>query len=131
MGKKATPPRPWQTGQPHKHFHRLYEDLTESEAFKTLSPQAITIYVIIASQYKERFTDDKYGKDCVMCPYSRFKNITTNTSQIKKYLKELRRCNYDGPLVIEHEISDESFHQTCRSVQYITPFLKGNNNACA
>lgn len=89
MGKKATPPRPWQTGQPHKHFHRLYEDLTESEAFKTLSPQAITIYVIIASQYKERFTDDKYGKDCVMCPYSRFKNITTNTSQIKKYLKEL------------------------------------------
>ncbi len=36
-----------------------------------------------------------------------------------EYLKALRDNGFDGPLVIEREVSKESFGEVCRSVQYI------------
>lgn len=59
------------------------------------------------------------------------KEVGAGTVNWTTYLDELRHCGYDGPLVIEREVSEESFQQVCRSVQYITSLLKGNNNACA
>lgn len=87
-------PRPWQTKNQHKHFTKLYDDLIGSIAFKTLSPQAKNLYIELASRYKNNFSDEKFGVDCVVCPYSQLTHITLNTSSLRKYFKELEKHGF-------------------------------------
>lgn len=45
-----------------------------------------------------------------------------------EYLNALRENGFNGPLVIEREVSKESFGEVCRSVQYLAPLIKGNDH---
>lgn len=68
MGKKRrAPPPSFMTAQPHKGFVQMFNDQLDSPAFKSLSPVARSIYLILRQQYKGGYT----GND-IICPYTTF-----------------------------------------------------------
>ena len=56
-------------------------------------------------------------------------NIGDGDVNWPEYVKALQESGFDGPLVIEREVSEKSFDEVCRSVSFIEYLLTGNRHA--
>lgn len=93
MGNKKTyqPPPKFLTpsGNNHEHHICLYDSMLNSYSWRSLSNGARSLYLIILSQYK-----GKYTGDTVICPYSYMQKHGIRRGSIPKWSKELQEKGF-------------------------------------
>lgn len=87
-------PEAFETKRSSDHFTRLYDSMLESDAFKSLTHAARTVYLILKLQYRGSFTGAT-----VICPYKEFQSYGMNTATVRKALSDLEQYGF---IRIEH-----------------------------
>ena len=77
------------SGNSHEHHIRLYDNMLNSPAWRSLSNGARTLYITILSQYK-----GVYSGDTVICPYSYMEEHGIRRGSIPKWLDELKEKGF-------------------------------------
>lgn len=86
-------PQLWEFKSDNRHWVRLYHDMLDSPAFKTLTPEAKLIYLYLKKEYKGIAFNEI--KDTVICPYSTISESTgIRRGNIYKRLLELEKFGF-------------------------------------
>jgi hypothetical protein len=88
--KKRDPPPSFATsGDWHKHYIVLFDDLLNSPAYISLSSPAKEAYTILLQEYKGPYTGPN-----VICPYSTFQSKGMRAATLSRALLELETFGF-------------------------------------
>lgn len=94
MGKKRSQyePQAWETVKGKGHWTRLYDDLLDSPAFMTLTPEAKILYFYMKRQYDGPYNKEK---DTIIFPYNHaVNNIGIRKGNIRSCINELEQFGF-------------------------------------
>lgn len=93
MAKKGLyEPQFWETNSGRGHWTRLFDDMVETPAFKSLTPEAKILYFFLKKEYKGAYNDTK---DTVILPYTQAVDLTgIRKGNIRKHIDELERFGF-------------------------------------